>query len=146
MIVWIDRALALAIHERQLAEHGGSVGVRDEALLESALARPQQLYAYGDPPPDVAALATSLAYGMARNHPFVDGNKRTAHVCYRVFLALNDARLDASGEEKYAQMIGLADGSLPEADFAEWLRPRLRLETGDAVNEPEARYARKRRA
>ena len=144
MIVWIDRTLALAIHERQLAEHGGSVGVRDEALLESALGRPQQLHAYGDPPPDLAALAASLAYGLARNHPFVDGNKRTAHVCYRVFLALNDARLDASGEEKYAQMIGLADGSLPEAEFAEWLRPRLRLETDSAINEPKPRYSRTR--
>lgn len=144
MIVWIDRTLALAIHERQLAEHGGSVGVRDEALLESALAGPQQLHAYGDPPPDLAALAASLAYGLARNHPFVDGNKRTAHVCYRVFLALNDARLDASGEEKYAQMIGLADGSLPEAEFAEWLRPRLRLETDSAINEPKPRYSRTR--
>ena len=140
MIVWIDRTLALAIHERQLAEHGGSVGVREEALLESALARPQQLFAYGDPPPALAALAASLAYGLARNHAFIDGNKRTAHVCYRVFLALNDARLEASAEEKYAQMIGIADGSLPEADFAEWLRPRLRLDTGDAVNEPKARY------
>lgn len=144
MIVWIDRTLALAIHERQLAEHGGIVGVRDESLLESALARPQQLYAYGDPPPDLAALAASLAYGLARNHPFVDGNKRTAHVCYRVFLALNDARLDASGEEKYAQMIGLADGSLSETGFANWLRQHLRLEANDAVNEPKARYGHKR--
>lgn len=146
MIVWIDRALALAIHERQLAEHGGSAGVRDEALLESALARPQQLFAYGDPPPDLAALAASLAYGLARNHPFIDGNKRTAHVCYRVFLALNDARPEASVEDKYAHMIGLAEGSLSETDFADWLRPRLHLEPGEAVNEPKAKYARKRRA
>ena len=77
MIIWIERTLALAIHERQLSEHGGGSGVRDEALLESALARPQQLFAYGDPPPDLAALAASLAFGLARNHPFVDGNKRT---------------------------------------------------------------------
>jgi death-on-curing protein len=140
MIVWIDRTLALAIHERQLAEHGGSVGVRDETLLESALARSQQLWAYGDPPPDLAALAASLAFGLARNHPFVDGNKRTAHVCYRVFLALNDARLEASAEDKYAQMIGLAEGSLSEADFADWLRLHLRLETGNRVNELRASY------
>jgi death-on-curing protein len=71
MIIWIEKALALAIHDRQLAEHGGSSGVRDEGLLESALARPQQLFAYGDPPPDLADLAASLAYGLARNHPFV---------------------------------------------------------------------------
>lgn len=144
MILWIDRRLALAIHERQLSEHGGGSGVRDEALLESALARPQQLYAYGDPPPDLAALAASLAYGLARNHPFVDGNKRTAHVCYRVFLVLNDVQLDASQDEKYTQMHALAAGSLSEADFTAWLRPRLRLQTGDAVNEPKPRYRRSR--
>ena len=144
MIVWIQRALALAIHERQLAEHGGGNGVRDEGLLESALARPQQLHAYGNPPPDLADIAASLAFGLARNHPFVDGNKRTAHVCYRVFLALNDAQLVASEEEKYVQMLTLAEGSLSAADFAAWLRQRLRLESGGAVHEPKARYRRKR--
>jgi death-on-curing protein len=144
VIVWIERALALAIHERQLAEHSGGSGVRDEALLESALARPQQLHAYGDPPPDLADLAASLAFGLARNHPFVDGNKRTAHVCYRVFLALNDAELVASEDEKYVQMLALAEGSLSEADFATWLRSRLRLESGKAVHEPKARYRRAR--
>jgi death-on-curing protein len=142
MIVWIFRSLALAIHERQLAEHGGSAGVRDEALLESALARPQQLFAYGDPPPDVAALAASLAFGLARNHPFVDGNKRTAHVCYRVFLALNDVEFDASEEDKYVQMIALAEGRLSEADFADWLRRHLRAQAGGAVHEPRAIYQR----
>ena len=142
MIIWIDRSLALAIHERQLSEHGGPVGVRDESLLKSALGRPQQLHAYGDPSPDLADLAASLAFGLARNHPFVDGNKRTAHVCYRAFLALNDAILDASDEEKYVQMLALAEGILDEAGFAAWLRPRLHIETGDAVNEPRARYGR----
>lgn len=139
MIVWIDRALALAVHGRQLAEHGGREGVRDEALLQSALARPQQRQAYGDPPPDLADLAASLAFGLARNHPFVDGNKRTAHVCYRLFLALNQAELLASSEEKYAQMMLLAEGSLDEAGFADWLRPRLRLPERDAVHEPAPR-------
>jgi death-on-curing family protein len=95
MITWIDRRLALAIHDRQLAEHGGGSGVRDAALLDSALARPQQRYAYGDPPPDLADLAASLAYGLARNHPFVDGNKRTAAVACEVFIMLNDATLEA---------------------------------------------------
>ena len=144
MIIWIDRRLALAIHERQLSEHGGGIGVRDESLLDSALARPQQLYVYGDPSPDLAALAAlaaSLAYALARNHPFVDGNKRTAHVCYRMFLALNDAELTASEEEKYAQMIGLIDGSVSEAEFANWLRSRLRF-AGGAVNEARAGYRR----
>lgn len=142
MIVWIDRTLALAIHERQLSEHGGGSGVRDEGLLESALAKPQQLYAYGDPPPDIAALAASLAFGLARNHPFVDGNKRTAHVAYRVFLALNDAELDASGEEKYLHMLSLAEGSLTETEFANWLRPRVRVQAKHKVNEGKARYRR----
>lgn len=142
MIVWITRTLALAIHERQLAEHGGGTGVRDEGMLESALARPQQLHAYGDPPPDLADLAASVAFGLARNHPFVDGNKRTAHVCYRVFLALNDADLAASEEEKYVQMLALAEGSLSEADFAAWMRPRLQGHASGAVHESRKRYAR----
>lgn len=142
MIVWIEKKFALAIHDRQLAEHGGSSGVREEALLDSALARPQQLFAYGDPPPDLAALAASLAFGLARNHPFIDGNKRTAHVCYRTFLALNDANLVASDEEKYIAMLGLAEGSLGESDFADWLRTHLVLGTGDKVNEPRKTYSR----
>lgn len=140
LVTWITRALALAIHERQLAEHGGGAGVRDESLLESALARPQQLHAYGDPPPDLAGLAAALAFGLARNHPFVDGNKRTAQVCYRVFLLLNDAELSATGEEKYAQIVGLASGDITEAAFAAWLRARVRLREGDAVHEERATY------
>lgn len=139
MIVWIGKTLALAIHDRQLAEHGGGEGVRDPAMLESALARPQQLYAYGNPPPDLADLAASLAYGLARNHPFVDGNKRTAHVCYRAFLALNGAELTASDEEKYVNMVSLADGERSEAEFAAWLRGHLRIETAGAVHEPRVR-------
>ena len=80
MIVWISKALALAIHDRQLAQHGGSSGVRDGGMLDSALARPQQLHAYGNPPPDLADLAASLAFGLARNHPFVDGNGRASRM------------------------------------------------------------------
>ncbi len=144
MIVWIERALVLALHERQLAEHGGGIGVRDEGLLESALARPQQLHAYGDPPPDLAALAASLAFGLARNHPFIDGNKRTAAVAYELFLVLNDAMLQASNIELYPVYLALAEGSLDEAGFADWLRPRLRLAAGDAVHEPRKRYGRGR--
>jgi len=142
MINWISRALALAIHERQLAEHGGDTGVREEALLESALARPQQLYAYGDPPPDLAALAASLAFGLARNHPFVDGNKRTAAVACELFIGLNDAVLQASNIELYPVYYALAEGTLTEAEFADWLRPRLRFGNGHAVHEPKTRYAR----
>ena len=144
MYIWIERTLALAIHDRQLAEHGGSSGVRDDSLLDSALARPQQLFAYGDPAPDLAALAASLAFGIARNHPFVDGNKRTAHVCYRVFLALNGAEFEASDEDKYVAMLQLAEGSLDEAGFVAWLRPRIRSTPARQVHEPRARYARSR--
>ncbi len=138
MIIWIEKPLALAIHDRQLAEHGGGSGVRDAALLDSALARPQQRHAYGDPPPDLADLAAALAFGLARNHPFVDGNKRTAHVCYRVFIALNDGELVASDEEKYIAMLQLAEGSLDEAGFAAWLRPRIRIKSSNRVQEPAA--------
>lgn len=140
MIRWIRRVTALALHDRQLAEHGGSAGVRDEALLESALARPQQLFSYGDPPPDLAALAASLAFWLARNHPFVDGNKRTAAVACELFLALNDATLEASNVELYPVYLALAEGSLAEAEFADWLRPRLQLRPRDAVHEPKRRY------
>lgn len=140
MIVWIEKALALAIHDRQLAEHGGGSGVRDEALLDSALARPQQLHAYGEPSPDLADLAASLAFGIARNHPFVDGNKRTAHVCYRAFIALNDGEFAATDEEKYIAMLGLAEGSVGEAEFADWLRPRIAIRPRGKVQEAGPGY------
>ena len=142
MIVWINRALALAIHDRQLAEHGGSSGVRDEALLDSALARPQQRFAYGDPPPDLAELAASLAFGIARNHPFVDGNKRTAAVACEVFIRLNDALLQADDLELYPQYIGLADGSLDETNFAQWLRERIVATPKGQVQERRRDYRR----
>jgi death on curing protein len=142
MIIWIGKALVLAIHDRQLAEHGGGSGVREDALLDSALARPQQLFAYGDPPPDLAALAASLAFGLARNHPFVDGNKRTAAVACETFIRLNDARLQADDLALYPVYIALAEGSLGETDFADWLRRHLVLTAGGKVNEPRAAYSR----
>ena len=140
------RALVIAIHDRQVAEFGGSEGLRDDSLLESALARPQQLQSYGDPPPDLADLAASLAFGLARNHPFVDGNKRTALVSYRTFLALNGVELVASEEEKFISILSLAEGKLSERDFAAWLRAHLRGPAQDKVNEPSARYRAKSRA
>lgn len=140
MIVWISKRLALAIHDRQLAEHGGGTGVRDEALLDSALARPHQLFAYGDPPPDLAALAASLAFGLARNHPFVDGNKRTAAVCCETFIRLNDAVLQADDLSLYPVYLDLAAGNLDETEFADWLRQHLVLANVDQVNEPQAVY------
>jgi len=146
VMVWVETALVLAIHDRQLAEHGGSAGVRDEGLLESALARPKQLLAYGDPPPDLCDLAAALAHGLARNHPFVDGNKRTAHVAYRTFLALNGVELDATDEEKYVTMIALAEGKLSERDFAAWLRVHARARSRGKAHEPRAAYRVKARA
>ena len=142
MIIWIEKPLAIAIHERQLAEHGGSTGVRDETLLDSALARPQQRYVYGDPPPDLADLAASLAFGLARNHPFVDGNKRTAAVVCESFVLLNGGVLHAEDLELYPLYVALAERALPEAEFAAWLRQHIKLDARKRVNEPRARYAR----
>ncbi len=145
MIVWLEKVLVLAIHDRQIAEHGGSAGGRDEGLLESALARPQQSHACGDPAPDLADLAAALAYGLARNHPFVDGNKRTAHVAYRTFLALNGAELVAADEEKYVAMLALAEGNLAEREFAVWLRERLQFARRGEALEPRKSYRAKPR-
>lgn len=139
MIVWISRELTLAIHDRQLAEHGGGSGVRDSGLLDSALARPQQLFAYGHPPPDLADLAASLAHGLARN-PFVDGNKRTAAVMCEVFIELNDGHLEADDVELYPQYMGLAEGSLSESEFAAWLRERIVIERPDNLQESRAPF------
>lgn len=119
---WITPEMALAFHQRQLAEHGGQDGIRDESLLESAIARPLQLYSYGDPPPDLCDLAASYANGIANNHPFLDGNKRTAFVVYRVFLLLNGIQITATREDRYFMKLGLAAGDHTEESFAEWLR------------------------
>ncbi|WP_313026934.1 type II toxin-antitoxin system death-on-curing family toxin [Pseudomonas lopnurensis] len=140
MIVWIGKALALAIHDRQLAEHGGGSGVRDEGLLDSALARPQQLHAYGEPAPDLTDLAASLTFGLARNHPFVDGNKRTAAVLCEVFIELNNGKLLADDLELYPQYLGLAEGSIDEAEFARWLRTRIVIDRPDEVQEAAGQY------
>lgn len=145
MIVWLEKELVLAIHARQIAEHGGDAGVRDGGLLESALARPQQLEAYGEPTPDIADLAASLAYGIARNHPFVDGNKRTAAVSCETFLELNGSTLDATDIDLYEQYIALAEGKLSERDFAAWLRERLRPDAPGTTHEARAAYRAKRR-
>ena len=117
----------------------GARGLRDAGVLEAALARPPQRHADGDPPPELAELSASLAHALARNHPFVDGNKRTAHVCYRVFLRLNGGDVVASDEEKYAMMIGLSEGSLSEAHFADWLRARIVMARKGKVQEKRAK-------
>ncbi len=141
-MIWISKRLALAIHDRQLAEHGGGIGVRDETLLDSAIALPQQLFAYGDPPPDLAALSASLAYGLARNHPFIDGNKRTAAVVCETFIRLNSARLQADDIELCPVYLALAEGSLSETGSTDWLREHLVLNAKGNVNEPQAAYQR----
>ena len=108
--------------------------------IGAAFARPQQLFAYGDPAPDLAELAASLAFGLARNHPFVDGNKRTAYVAYRTFLALNKIELVAGDEEKYLTMLALVEGKLGEKDFAAWLRAHLQASTRNQLHEPRSAY------
>lgn len=120
--IWISKKLTLAIHSRQLAEHGGQDGIRDEGLLESALARPRQLFAYTDPTPDTPAFAAALAFGIARNHPFIDGNKRTAYVVCRTFMILNGVDMTASLADRYAMFLGLAEGTVSEQELADWLR------------------------
>jgi death-on-curing protein len=124
-VVWLLEETIMAIHQRQIAEHGGAEGLRDEGLLSSALARPQNLLAYGQPRPDLAALAAAYAYGLAHNHPFVDGNKRTALVAARTFLLLNEANLEAGQNEKFLIFQRLAEGSLTEEELADWIRSNL---------------------
>ena len=124
---WLDAAIALAVHDRQLAEHGGGQGVRDPALLESTLARPVNRWGYGDD--DRCALAAAYAFGIARNHPFVDGNKRTAWVFARLFLALNGLALRFAPEDAIRAMLALAAGELGEEELARWFRERMVEET-----------------
>ena len=120
MTVWLSRLLVLAIHEEQLAEHGGASGIRDEGLLDSALARPLNLLAYGDP--DLAELAAAYGVGLAKNHAFVDGNKRVAFLAVGLFLALNGYRLVASQAGATLTMLAVASSEIDEAAFALWIR------------------------
>jgi death-on-curing protein len=121
--IWVTPAVAMAAHAEQLVEQGGGDGVRDAGLLESAMARPQNSCAYGDP--DAAALAAAYAFGIARNHPFVDGNKRTAAVIGETFLMLNGHCLAASDAELVVAMQALAAGDLSEEELADWFRHHL---------------------
>ena len=124
-IAWLLEETVIAINYRQISEHGGGEGIRDEGLLSSALARPKNLLAYTKPRPDLAALAAAYAYGIARDHPFVDGNKRTALVAARTFLLLNGVNLEASQDEKYLMFMELAKGMLTEKQLADWIRKRI---------------------
>ena len=118
---FLDRDIILAIHEEQLAQHGGKIGVRDEGLLESALSRPANRAAYDDTA-DAAMLAAAYAFGLAKNHPFIDGNKRTAYVAMELFLLDNGFALIASDEESLLTMLRLAAGEMSEEDYACWIR------------------------
>jgi len=117
---WLTREIVLAAHTRSLRDHGGADGVRDDGMLMSAIDRPKNLAAYGEP--DVFALAASYAFGLAKNHPFVDGNKRTAYLSAYVFLGLNGQELDADESEAAAITLDLAAGEVSEEEFAQWLK------------------------
>ncbi len=118
--IWLDRAVLIAAHGEQLAEHGGASGIRDENLFDSAIARPLNLAAYGNP--DAASLAAAYGVGLAKNHPFIDGNKRTAFVAVETFLLLNGHELNATDAECVLTMLAVAAGEMDEAAFANWLR------------------------
>lgn len=120
---WVTHRAALAAHAEQIDEHGGGTGIRDMGLFESAMARPQQLDSYGTP--DAAALAAAYAYGLARNHPFVDGNKRTANVVSLLFLLKNGLRVEGSDADMTVAFIALAAGELTEDELADWFRQRI---------------------
>lgn len=123
---WVDKRMLMLLHDESLADHGGASGLRDEGLLDSALARPLNRASYGgDPPPDVAELAAAYGHGLAKNHPFVDGNKRAAFLSVGLFLALNGWRLTASQADATVAVFELAGGGLDEADFAAWLRKHI---------------------
>ncbi|OAN85571.1 death-on-curing protein [Erythrobacter sp. EhN03] len=120
---WLSLDIALAVHDRQLAEHGGPTGVRDQGMLESALARPLNQWTYGED--DLCALAAAYAYGIARNHPFTDGNKRTAWVFARLFLMLNGQTLSFTPRMAIEVVLALAAGELGEDELADWFRQHL---------------------
>lgn len=121
---WLERRALELLHDESIAEHGGAPGLRDEGLFESALARPLNLAAYGEP--DLAELAAAYGVGLAKNHPFVDGNKRVAFLAVGLFLGLNGRRLTATQADATLAMLAVAAGSLDEAAFAAWLRVHTR--------------------
>lgn len=128
MIRFLNPTLVRAMHLELIAEYGGSEGVRDQGLLESALARPHHLAAYGEP--DFFALAAAYAYGISRNHPFIDGNKRVAFVCMAVFLELNGWQLNASQQSATDVMLQLAKGPMDEQELVHWVTENAALRDG----------------
>jgi death-on-curing protein len=124
--VWLSRELILAIHDEQLAEHGGSTGLRDPGLLDSALARPLNRAGYGEP--DTAELAAVYALAIAQNHPFIDGNKRTAFVALELFLRLNGCNFTAGDADSVVMTLAMAAGELPDDEFIAWVRIHTSVE------------------
>lgn len=121
--VWLDASILLAVHDEQLVEHGGISGIRDNGMFESALAKSQNLAAYGEP--DFADLAAAYGFGLAKNHPFLDGNKRTAFVAVELFLRLNGYVLEADDASCVLTMLALAAGEIDEQNFAAWIRKNV---------------------
>ena len=119
--VWINLRVIKAFHDRQINEHGGLPGLRDEGLLLSALSRPENAFHYSDPKPDLAELAAAYGFGLAKNHPFNDANKRTALIAMRLFLKLNGYDLAASPEDKYKTIIRVAASDISEDELAQWI-------------------------
>jgi len=120
--MWMDLADALAVHDMEIVAHGGSAGVRDQALLESALARPRNIWAYAAAAPSYSVLAAAYAFGISSNHPFADGNKRTALVVSFAFLDINGVEVTASQEDAYLTFLGLAAGEISEPQLSEWFQ------------------------
>ena len=121
---WVSRHVVLAVHADQIRQHGGTLGLRDDGLLESALERPRHRWLY-EPESDLARIAAAYGFGLSRNHPFVDGNKRVAFVIMYVFLGLNGYRIEANETDVVARMLELADGTIDEEALAEWLRAHI---------------------
>ena len=121
---WVRDDVVYAIHDMQIAQHGGEPGIRDKNAVQAALARPENLVAYGEPPPDAAAPAAAYAFGLARNHGFVDGNKRTAGVVARLFLADNERKVRFDAADAVHTVERVAAGIITEAQLAEWFRQR----------------------
>ena len=125
MTVWLSKQTVLAIHDEQLAEHGGAAGIRDEGLLESPLARPLNRVSYGEP--DIAELAALYAIAIAQNHPFVDGNKRTAYVTFKTFLELNELRFPASDTQAVIAVLSFSAGDTSDDELTDWVRANARI-------------------
>ena len=128
MTIWLSRDLVLAIHDEQLHEHGGASDIRDAGLLESALARPLNAAGYGNP--DISELAALYAVGIVRNHPFIDGNKRTGYVALETFLRLNGCMFTATDADVVITVLRLAGGDITDDDFVAWVRQHAHVSRG----------------